>query len=471
MRLPLLMDLYELTMAAAYHRCGMEEKTAVFDLSYPTNPFGWGCAIFAGLEPALEHLESLRFGQEELDYLASIALFDEAFLGWLGSMRFTGSVVSVPEGEVIAAGEPLLSVRGPFAEVQIVETALLNIINYQTLVATKAARIVRAAGGKPVVEFGARRAPGPDGAMSATRAAFIGGARVTSHLGGGKAFGIPVAGTQAHSFVTAFDSELAAFRAYADTYPDDCVLLVDTYDTLGSGVPNAITVAAELKRSGHALAGIRLDSGDTASLSAQARRMLDAAGLQQVRIFASDELDEVAIVAIRDAGGAVDAWGVGTRLVTAAGAHGGALGGVYKLVELDGKPRIKLSAKKSTIPGGKSLFRVSGAGGQAMMDVIALESERPKAGDVVCELATGVSTTIPEGARVEPLRQEVMIAGRRTREAPALASCADRALGSLSRFAPEILDLRHPAQYPVLLSAALHALREKMKDRHAETGT
>ncbi len=470
MRLPLLMDLYELTMAAVYQRCGMERKTAVFDLSYQGNPFTWGCAVFAGLEPALEYLENLRFAPEDLDYLASIHRFEEAFLAWLGSMRFTGSVVSVPEGEVVAAGEPLLSVQGPLAEAQIVETALLNLINYQTLVATKTARIARAAAGKPVVEFGARRAHGPAGALSATRAAFIGGARRTSHLGGGRAWGIPVAGTQAHSFVTAFAAEIEAFRAYADTFPDDCVLLVDTYDTLGSGVPNAIAVARELKGRGRALAGIRLDSGDTASLSAAARRMLDAAGFPDVRIFASNDLDENVIASVRNSGGAVDAWGVGTRLVTAEGAQGGALSGVYKLVDLDGTPRIKLSEGKGTLPGRKTLWRASAPGGAAMMDVIALEDERPGAGDVVHDPVTGDPARIPEGARLAPLRQEVMRAGKRTRSAPSLASCADRAVERLAAFAPEFLDLRRATQYPVMLSAALHHLRARMKDRRGEGG-
>jgi len=453
-------------MAAAYHRSGIEEKSAVFDLFYRTNPFGWGCAVFAGLEPALEHLESLRFDQEDLDYLASLALFDESFLAWLSSTRFTGSVISFPEGEVVSADEPLLTVEGPLAQAQIVETALLNIINFQTLIATKAARIVRAAGGRPVVEFGARRAQGPDGALSATRAAFIGGARLTSHLEAGRTFGIPVAGTQAHSFVMAFEGELEAFRAYAGAFPDHCVLLVDTYDTLESGVPNAITVARELKQGGRALAGIRLDSGDTASLSVEARRMLDAEGFPDVEIFVSNDLDEHVIASIQQAGGAVDSYGVGTRLATGMGADGVALGGVYKLVSLDGKPRIKLSAQKSTIPGRKSVFRATTAGGAALMDVVCLDDEQPANGDVVHDPVTGAGRAIPPDARLRPLRHEVMRGGRRTRPVPLLDGCADRAASGLATLAADVLDLHRATAYPVMLSGALHRMCARMTADH-----
>lgn len=462
----LLIDLYELTMAAAYHRSGLEEKPAVFDLFFRSNPFGWGCGVFAGLEPALEHLENLRFGQDELDYLASLALFDASFLAWLGTVRFTGNVISFPEGEIVSADEPLLSVEGPLAQAQIVETALLNIVNFQTLIATKAARIVRAAGTRPVVEFGARRAQGPDGALSATRAAFIGGARLTSHLEAGRTYGIPVSGTQAHSFVMAFDTELEAFRAYAGAFPDHCVLLVDTYDTLASGVPNAIVVARELKKAGRALAGIRLDSGDPASLSVEARRMLDAAGFPEVKIFVSNDLDEHVIAAIQRAGGAIDSYGVGTRLATGMGEEGVALGGVYKLVSLDGKPRIKLSAGKSTIPGRKSVFRAETTGGAALMDVVCLVDEQPASGDVVHDPVTGAGREIPSGARLRPLRQEVMRAGRRTRPAPSLEGCADRAVSGFAAFAADVLDQQRGTAYPVMLSGALHQMGARMAADH-----
>ncbi len=465
---PLLMDLYELTMAAGYVRAGMHEKHAIFDLFYRTNPFEGGFAVCAGIEPALEFLEDFRLDDDARAWIASLGLFDRRFMDWIATMRFTGRVTAVPEGEIVSAGTPLLSVEGPLAEVQIVETALLNLVNFQTLVATKAARLVQAAGEGAVVEFGARRAQGPDGALGATRAAFVGGVRTTSHLDAGRRHGISVAGTQAHSWVMAFDSEIDAFRAYAETFPDRCVLLVDTYDTLASGVPHAITVAKEMRARGLALRGIRIDSGDLAALSAAARRMLDAESLGDVKILASGDLDEHVIASCRGAGGKVDLYGVGTRLVTAAGPGGGALGGVYKLVECDGRPRVKVTSDpaKATLPGRKAVHRIyAGPEPDAppIMDVLSPVEDIPRPGDVVHPIEErGEGRIIPKGARCEEIRTCVMRDGRRTREAPPLEVCADRARAALARLPEAVKALTGATCHPVMLSDRLRADRRRL---------
>lgn len=473
---PLLVDLYEMTMVAGYLRHGIAQSRAVFDLYFRDNPFGGGYAVFAGLEPALDHLEALRFGAGELRYLEGLGLFDRRFLDYLRDFRFGGDVTAVAEGEVVFAGEPLLSVEAALGEAQLVETALLNIINFQTLVASKAARILHEADSgteASIVEFGARRAQGPDGALSASRAAFVGGAAGTSLLAAGRAFGIPVSGTQAHSWVMAFPTELDAFRAYAEAFPDHCVLLVDTYDTLHSGLPNAITVAGELRARGHSLQGIRLDSGDLAYLAKEARRLLDEAGFPGVRILASNELDEDVIESVRKEGGRVDIYGVGTRLVTGAGERGGALGGVYKLVELDGEPRIKVSSDraKSTIPGAKRLWRVrrgSDPGGRFEMDVIARTDESPGPGETVRDPGHPMRRTrIPARAHLEDIRSRVMRRGARVGEAPPLTAVAARARERLERLPEGCRRLLNPHVYRVALSERLDTMRSRMIEEAA----
>jgi nicotinate phosphoribosyltransferase len=462
---PLLMDLYELTMAAGYLRQGMHGRTAVFDLYFRHLPFGSGYAVFAGLEPALEYLEGLRFGEEEIRYLQGLGLFDDRFLAYLRTFRFSGRVTAPPEGEVVFAGEPLLTVEGPLAEAQVVETALLNLVNFQTLVATRAARLVEEAGGAAVVEFGARRAHGPDGALGASRAACIGGARITSHLGAGRLFDIPVAGTQAHSWVMAFPTEIESFRAYAEAFPDQCVLLVDTYDTLRSGVPNAIEVARWMRARGHRLQGIRLDSGDLAYLSREARRMLDEAGFPEVRIMASNELDEHVIEAVRKDGGRIDVYGVGTRLVTGAGPDGGALGGVYKLVEYDGKPRVKISSDraKSTIGGRKRVWRLYDEARLFEMDVISREDGTPRPGDEVLDPTNPMRRVrLADPRHLEDLRAVVMDGGRRTRPSPALHEIADHARERLDRLPREFRRLLNPHRYRVAVTRDLFEERERM---------
>ena len=323
---PLLTDLYELTMLAGYLEEGMTEQLATFDLFFRTNPYEGGYAIFAGLAPALEYLVNLRFTPEELVYLTTLGLFTPRFIEFLRDFRFRGRVTAPPEGTVVFAGEPILSVEGSLAEAQFVETGLLTIINYQTLVATKAARMVHAAAGGTVVEFGLRRAHGPNGGLSCARAATVGGVRGSSNVLAGMEYGIPVRGTQAHSWVMAFPDELTSFRAYASAFPDSTILLVDTWDTLGSGVPHAITVARELRERGNELQGIRIDSGDLVYLSRQARTMLDDAGFPGVRIVGSNDLDEYLIDSMKNEGSRIDIYGVGTRLAVCSGPGGGALG-------------------------------------------------------------------------------------------------------------------------------------------------
>ena len=461
----LLMDLYELTMLAGYFEQGMHERHATFDLYFRELPFQGGYAIMAGLDPALGYLESLRFDEGDLDYLESLRLFRGAFLAYLSSIRFQGTVTAAPEGTVVFPHEPLLTVEGPLAQAQVVETALLNIINFQTLIATKASRVVRAAAPAKVIEFGARRAQGPDGALSATRAAAVGGVLTTSHLAAGKTFGIPVAGTQAHSWVMSFPREIEAFRAYATVFPDTCVLLVDTYDTLKSGIPNAITVAKELESKGHKLAGVRLDSGDLAYLSREARRMLDEAGLSYVKILASNELDEHVIQSVRMEGGCVDLYGVGTRLVTGNGPLGGALGGVYKLVRIDEEPKIKVSGdpSKSTIPGRKRVWRVTRPDGVFEMDVIALDGEAVGPGDEVFDPEHPLRhAPIPSDTKLTDIRTVAMERGVRKLASLALPAIAKRAAGEVRCLPEGTLRFMNPHRYRVALSPKLHELRSKL---------
>lgn len=358
---PLLTDLYQLTMGYGYWKNGMTDHEAVFHLFYRRAPFGGTAAIVAGTGPAADFLHDLKFDEEELTYLASLTgcdgqlLFEKGYLDHLRDLDWKLEVDAFPEGELAFPNEPILRVRGPLLQCQLVETALLNIINFQTLIATKAARICDAAGGDPVLEFGLRRAQGPDGGMSASRAAYLGGCAATSNVLAGMHFGIPVKGTHAHSWVMSFDSETEAFDSYATAMPNNVVLLVDTYDTL-EGVRNAIKTGKKLRKKGHDLQGIRLDSGDLAALSIGARDLLDEAGFQSTQIIASNDLDEVKIRTLKAAGARIDIWGVGTRLVTSADQP--ALGGVYKLGAIRDENnewhyRIKLSndAIKVSNPG------------------------------------------------------------------------------------------------------------------------
>jgi nicotinate phosphoribosyltransferase len=349
--LALLTDLYELTMACAYWKSGTAEREAAFHLAFRKPPFNGGFTVACGLAAAIEYLNRWRFSEDDLDYLAGIPgrdkqpIFARAFLDYLHKLRFTCDVDAVPEGTVVFPHEPLLRVQGPMLQAQLIETAVLNFLNFQSLVATKAARICLAAQGDPVIEFGLRRAQGVDGGLTASRAAYVGGCVSTSNVLAGKKYGIPVAGTHAHSWVLSFESEAQAFAAYAQAMPNNCVFLVDTFNSL-DGVRQAVEAGRQLRRQGHELAGIRLDSGDLAFLSLEARKILDAAGFANTAILASNDLDEYLIASLKQQGAAVNTWGVGTKLATAYDQP--ALGGVYKLSALrrpDGvwEPKVKLS--------------------------------------------------------------------------------------------------------------------------------
>ncbi len=348
---PLLTDLYQLTMGYGYWKQGLTDREAVFHLFYRRAPFGGEAAIVAGIGPAADYLASLRFSDDELAYLAGIPgadgkpLFCEGYLSYLSTLEWNLEVDAIPEGELAFPHEPLVRVRGPLVQCQLVETALLNIVNFQTLIATQAARLCDAAGGDSILEFGLRRAQGPDGGVSASRAAYIGGCAATSNVLAGMEYGIPVKGTHAHSWVMSFDEEQEAFDNYAAAMPNNAVLLVDTYDTL-EGVKKAIQTGETLREKGHELQGIRLDSGDLAQLSKEAREILDVAGFQKTQIVASNDLDEESIKSLKAAGAKIDIWGVGTNLVTSVNQP--ALGGVYKLgaireEEGEWQYRIKLS--------------------------------------------------------------------------------------------------------------------------------
>jgi nicotinate phosphoribosyltransferase len=413
----------------------------------------------------------MRFSSEDIHFLrllrnsAGTSVFSDAFLDYLAGFRFRGCIRAIPEGTVVFPNEPLLQVSGNLMECQIVETILLCHINFQTLVATKAARIWEASNHGNIVEFGLRRAQGPDGALSACRAAFIGGAEATSNVLGAALMKIPPRGTHAHSWVQSFPSELEAFRAFACSFSEDCVLLVDTYDVLKSGVPNAILVARELEQNGHRLAGIRIDSGDLAFLSQQAREMLDNAGLNYVRIIVSNELDEFIIAEIMAGGGRVDAWGVGTKLVTAAGEGGGALGGVYKMVEHNGQPKIKLSGnpEKMTNPGVKKILRFYGEDGFMEADALArgLEDFNHEAVMIVDPSNPLRRKKVGFAARVE-LLQDIVIEGKLVYDFPALEQIRNLRADQLSHLHESYRRLHNPHEYKVGLTFALWQQKEQM---------
>jgi len=366
----LLTDLYELTMAQSYFR-GKRNELSTFDLFVRHLPHGRGFLVSAGLDTVLTYLERLRFSDDAIAYLRTLNLFDEAFLSYLQRFAFTGDVAAMPEGEVVFPPEPLLEVTAPRIEAQIIETFLLNQINFQTMVASKAARVVLSAHGRPVVDFSPRRDHGADAAMKVARCSYLAGCAGTSNVLAGMAYGIPVSGTMAHSYVMSFDDELEAFRTYARHFPEHCLLLIDTYNTV-EGARRAVTVAAELRARGHRLRGVRLDSGDLAALSHTVRRILDDAGFPDVRILASGDLNEDKIRDLLDSDAPVDMFGVGTEMGVSYDAP--ALGGVYKLVEDTRGYRIKRSTGKVTLPGRKQVWRLT-RDGRMIEDVIALHDE------------------------------------------------------------------------------------------------
>ena len=374
--LTLLTDLYELTMMQGYFREKDANETVIFDAFYRTNPDGNAFSICAGLEQVIDYVKNLHFDDADIEYLRGLGIFDEDFLEYLHNFKFSGNIYAIPEGTVVFPREPLVKVIAPIMEAQLVETAILNIINHQSLIATKTSRIVFAARGDGIMEFGLRRAQGADAGTYGARAAMIAGCIGTSNVLAGKLFDVPVKGTHAHSWIMSFPDELTAFRAYAKLYPSACILLADTYDTLGSGVPNAIRVFQEMRDAGIPLTfyGIRLDSGDLAYLSRKARKMLDKAGFTDAKIVVSNSLDEYTITSILSQGGCIDSFGVGERMITAK--TDPVFGAVYKIcaVEENGKfaPRIKVSetVEKITNPGLKSVYRVYDEEGHAVADLI-----------------------------------------------------------------------------------------------------
>ncbi|MBO4939698.1 MAG: nicotinate phosphoribosyltransferase [Clostridia bacterium] len=470
--LTLLTDLYQLTMGYGFYRQNKHEETVVFDLFFRKNSL-ITYSLFAGLETAMDYLLNWRFDEEDIAYLRGLHLFDEDFLDYLKNMRFTGDVYAVKEGTPVFPGEPILTVKAPLIQAQFAETALLNIINHQTLIATKSSKICRATAGQGIVmEFGLRRAQGPDAGIYGARAAIIGGCSCTSNVLAGQMFNVPVAGTMAHSWIMDYPTELDAFRAYAEAYPTNCMLLVDTYDTLRSGMPNAIKVFKELREKGYEPKGVRLDSGDLAYLSKKARKMLDEAGFPNAIVCVSGDLDERSINSLIQQGAKIGSWGVGTRLITSEDLP--ALGGVYKLaavIEPDGtvQPKIKLSdnTAKVTNPSFKKLYRLyDKENGMAIADLITLRDEEVDESQPLT-LFHPVETWIEhevDNFLAEELQQTIVKDGQLVYEFPALMDVQAYSKGELAKFWEEYLRLDVPQIYKVDLSDKLHALKIGMID-------
>lgn len=485
----LLTDLYQLTMAYGYWKQQVHEVEAVFHLFFRRPPFQGGFTIAAGLESILHYLENLRFEEEDLGYLATLKnalgapLFCEAFLTMLQKMRITVDLDAVPEGSVVFPFEPLVRVQGPLIQAQLLETALLNQVNFASLIATKAARVCLAAAGDPVIEFGLRRAQGMDGGLTASRSAYIGGCDATSNLLAGKRFGIPVAGTHAHSWVMVFDNEAASFQAYADAFPDNSLFLVDTYDTI-QGVAEAIVVAKQLRADGHRFLGIRLDSGDLTYLSIQARQMLDSAGFSDAVILASNDLDEWLIADLKRQGAQIHMWGVGTSLVT--GKECSSLDGVYKLSAVRYAPdqpwvdRLKLS---------EQMVKISNPG---ILQVRRFFSKQEAMADCMYDIQLGVE---PGSAMIDPMdstrRKELLKSwttqdllvpalrkGVRVYDIPPLQQVRAFAKQQLGTFHSSIQRFTHPHLYPVGMERRLYEkkvrlvtqLREAVRLRRETSG-
>ncbi len=495
---PLFTDLYQLTMAQAYFAAGKHQDKAVFEMFFRRCPFGGEFAVIAGFDLIREIINNFYFEEDDLSYLKSLPGFAQASPRFFDELRRLSladlEIRAVAEGSLVFAKEPILQVKGPLLKAQLLESALLNAVNFSTLIATYARRIRNIAGGRQLVEFGMRRAQGPNGAMTATRASYIGGFDATSNVLAGKSLDIPVVGTMAHSFVQSFSSleeenffwkgenckkqwldiaaedgrstnpgEWAAFMAYAQTFPDSSLLLVDTYDTLNSGLINAIRVFKMLKRSGHKPLGIRLDSGDLVYLSQEARQMLDAAGFQDAKIFASNELDERVIESVQEQGAKIDAYGVGTHLVTAFDQP--ALGGVYKLVELNGKPRMKISqqTEKLVIPSEKEVYRIQGVDGGYLLDFLTTSQEgAPKPGQDLLALHTSDPFkrvhVVPSS--VQPLLQPLFQKGR-WHDHRDLREKRRESLESMRFLRSDVWRIHNPAPYKVSVSEPLSQL---MKD-------
>lgn len=478
---PLLTDLYQLTMAAAYHASGRAEQQAAFHLFFRHLPFKGGYVIAAGLGSAVEWLEGFHFENDDLEFLGTLRdsenapLFISEFLAYLKNLRLSVTIDALPEGSLVFPHQPILRVTGSILQCQLLETALLNIINFQTLIATKTARVCQAAQGEPVLEMGLRRAQGPDGALAASRAAYIGGCAATSNVLAGKIYGIPLKGTHAHSWVMSFETELEAFEQYATALPGNCTFLVDTYDTL-DGVRNAVKMGIKLCKSGHRLLGIRLDSGDLAWLSQQARIILDEAGFPETAIVGTNDLDEYLIESLKLQGAKINVWGVGTKLVT--GGDQAALGGVYKLsaVRDDAghwQPRIKLSeqAIKISTPGLQQIRRFSRDGKFIADAIFDAEQNCPEPCTIIDPTENLRHTTLPAGTVYEDLLQPLFKNGELLGKLPSLTESRARCLAQLAALSPSIRRLANPHNYPAGLEAGLHQKKLDLikKTRHDQT--
>ena len=467
--LTLLTDLYQLTMMNGYLKEGKQDEVVIFDLFFRQNAL-ITYSLSAGLEQAIDYILNLKFDSEEIEYLKSLNIFNEEFLSYLKNMRFTGDIYSVKEGTMVFPGEPILTVKAPIMEAQFIETAILNIINHQTLIASKAAKICYSAKGDNVMEFGLRRAQGPDAGIYGSRASIIGGCNSTSNVLAGQMFDIPIAGTHAHSWVMSFDSELEAFMAYAKMYPDSTLLLVDTYDTLKSGIPNAIKVFDYLKSIGKKPLGIRIDSGDLAYLTKKARQMLDDAGYPDTIICASGDLDEKLVQSLKLQGAKINSWGIGTKLITSADMP--ALGGVYKLagvVEKDGTitPKIKVSetTAKITNPGFKKVCRIyDNKTGKAEADLIMLNDEvidQSKPLTITHPLETWKKITFTDYT-IRDLTIQVVKNGKLCYNMPTVKEISAYAKQEMATFWDEYLRIDSPHIYKVDLSDKLLALKTSM---------
>ena len=458
-------DLYQISMSQVYYLTGKSQQEAVFDYFFRKLPFGGGYAIFCGLGDLLNILEDLHFTADDISYLRSLGL-NEQFATSLQNFRFRGTVYAAREGEVVFPNEPIIRVEASILEAQLVETILLNIINFQSLIATKAARMRYAAGDRVLSEFGLRRSQGLGG-YHATRAAIVGGFDSTSNVKAARDYGIPVVGTMAHAFIQSYDNELSAFRDFAAHRGENCFLLVDTYDTLKSGVPNAITVAKEMASESRQLAGIRLDSGDLAYLSKQARMMLDAAGLHHVKITASNQLDEYVIKSLLDQQAPIDSFGVGTSLVT--GPPDAALDGVYKLAYADGKPRIKLSEnlKKITLPDKKQVYRIVNDAGKFLgADVITHDKETKPT--VMHHPFEPDKSLHLKGYKQEALLSKVMENGRIINEPATLKDASTFCQSRLALLPEEHKRFDNPHIYKVGISEKLRHERNQLKNQYKE---
>lgn len=471
--LTLLTDLYQLTMMNGYLKHGRNEEVAVFDVFFRQHDM-ITYSLACGLEQVVDYILNLKFGNDEIDYLRSLNIFNEDFLEYLRDFKFTGDVYAVPEGTVVFPGEPILTVKAPIIQAQLIETAILNMMNFQTLIATKAAKICYAAKGDTVMEFGLRRAQAPDAGLYGARASVIGGCNSTSNVLAGKMFGIPVSGTHAHSWVMNFKDEYTAFMEYAKVYPDNTLLLVDTFDTLNQGVPNAIKVFDYLKKNGYKPRGIRLDSGDLAYLSKKARIMLDNAGYNDAIICASGDLDEYSINSLKNQGAEINSWGVGTKLITSADMP--ALGGVYKLaaiIDKDGNvtPKIKLSENviKITNPGIKNIYRVyDNKTNKAEADFIYLREE----GEYDEKIPLVLTHPTERWKKItftdytlKKLQIDVIKDGKLVYELPRLSQIKEYAKKELESFWDEYKRLDKPHVYKVDLSDKLYGLKKDMLDK------